>query len=108
MLKNVEINVRGGILAPYVSFVILQIVAVGFLLIGTPLLAHLNASNVDETLSVLYLSIAYVRTVGGTGTLYALIAAGAALLWYALGRSTDALWLSERKKAKKKKKKRAD
>ena len=98
MLKSLEINARGGILAPYTSFVVLQILTVAFLLIGTPAVAHLNFSSVTDTLSVLYLSIAYVRAVAGTGTLYAFVAAGGAVLWFTLGRFSDSMWISDRQK----------
>lgn len=89
-------NVRGAILAPYISFVLVQMVTVLFLLFFTPVLAHINFSNVDQTLSVLYLTVAHVRVVGGTETLYTLMSACGVLLWHLAGSSADAMLLSEK------------
>ncbi len=96
ILERAGKNVRGVILAPYVSFVAVQAVTVLFLLFFTPVLAHINFSNVEQTLSVLYLTVAYVRAMGGTGTLYALMAASGMLLWHLAGRSADAMLLTEK------------
>lgn len=85
VLKNAGKTVRGAVLAPYTAFLILQTVSILFLLFGTPLVSHLNFSDAEQTLSVFYLTMAYVRYVGGTQTLYAFMAACGMLLWHAVG-----------------------
>lgn len=97
ILEKTGKSVRNAILAPYAVFAVVQMAAVLFLLFFTPVVSHLNFSDIEQTLSVLYLTVAYVRAAGGTETLYALMAACGTLLWHVAGESADAVLLTEKK-----------
>ena len=78
-------------IAPCVVFFVLQAVLCAVFLFLTPIVMHLNFSNVNDTLSVFYLTVAYIRTLGATNTLYAFLCVGGLLLWHMADQTAAAL-----------------
>lgn len=97
VLEGAGKGVRNAVLAPYVAILVVQVVGVLFLLFATPVVSHLNFANIEQTLSVLYLAMAYVRAVSGTGTFYSLLAVGGMLLWHTAENAANALVMTEKK-----------
>ncbi|MBQ3483631.1 MAG: hypothetical protein IJA78_05585 [Clostridia bacterium] len=75
-------RVRRMILVPFCCFVWVQAVLTVLILLASGVAAHLDFANVSETLGVLYLSVAFVRALGGVTVVYTLLAAVGALLWH--------------------------
>lgn len=90
-VKKAAVAIRSTALAPFITFFAVQAILCVVLLFFSPIAMHLNFSNVNETLSVVYLTLAYVRTLGGTNTLYAFLAAGGFLLWHMADGAVSAL-----------------
>ena len=97
-LTNIGVHIRRAVFAPLVGSAVIGALAVVFLLIATPALSHLDFASISETLSVLYLAFAYVRTVSGVGTLYMLLAAAGVLLSYTAASCAAACLIPSRKK----------
>ena len=81
LLRNMGDQVRGGVLATFTSFFVLQLVTTVVMIVFTPVLGHIDFSNVSSALEILRLSIGYVVSFGGTGILYVFVVIGGALLW---------------------------
>jgi hypothetical protein len=90
-VKKYPKAVRNAVLAPFVTFFVLQALMCVFFLFFTSVAMHLNFENVNETLSVVYLTVAYVRTLGMTNTLYSFFLVGGLALWYTADQATAAL-----------------
>ena len=96
-LEGIGGHIRRAVTAPLVGSVVVIALVAGTLLFSTPALSHLDLANVSETLSLLYLSIAYARVLGGVGTLYMLLATAGVLLSHLAGNSAAACQLPSRK-----------
>ena len=90
-VKKAATAIRETVLAPLIVFVAVQTALCITLLLFTPIAMHLDFSNVSDTLSVVYLTVANIRTLGTTNTLYALFAVCGLLLWHAADGAVTAL-----------------
>ena len=90
-VKKAATAIRKTVLAPLIVFVVVQTVLCITLLLFTPIAMHVDFSNVGDTLSVVYLTAANIRTLGTTNTLYALLAVCGLLLWHAADGAATAL-----------------
>ena len=70
---------------------VLQLALIAVWLFATPAAAHLDFSNVSETVSVLYLALGQARLLGGITTVYAFAATAGAVLCYAVTQCARAL-----------------
>jgi len=99
MLTELGTCIRCGLIAPYACFVLVQGLLVFLALLATPMQAHLDLANAQQTLSLLYLTIAHIGSLGGTGTLYIFLAMGGTALGFVADQSGKALlWRGNRKK----------
>lgn len=97
-------RVRRMVLVPFRCYVIIQALLVVLILPASGLAAHLDFANIDETLGVIYLAIAYVRSLGSVTMLYTLLATLGALLWHTVENLSLALInIADRHKAAEKK-----
>lgn len=90
-VKKLATPVLDTVLTPCAVLFVMQAVLCVALLFFTPIAMHLNFSSISDTLSVVYLTMAYVRTLGATNTLYALLCVCGLLLWHLADQSTAAL-----------------
>ena len=90
-VKKLATSALDAVFAPYVVFFVMQAVLCIAFLFFTPIAMHLNFSNVNDTLSVVYLTMAYVRTLGAPNTLYTVLCACGLLFWHMADQSTAAL-----------------
>ena len=95
-------DVRGAVLAPYTCFVLVQSFLIAVLLFATPILKQLNFDDVTGVLSVLYLAIGYVCSLGGTGVLYICLALGGGVLWFTIDQGAAAVLVHALKRKEKK------
>ena len=87
---------RDMLLAPFVCYIILQIVLSAIYLFTTPMALRIGFEDIDNTLHTVYLTLAQVRGMCGTTTLYACLALGGSLLWNAAHHFAQALLLKVR------------
>ncbi|MBQ8717139.1 MAG: hypothetical protein IJY43_04775 [Clostridia bacterium] len=90
-LKKYAKAILDASFAPCVIFIVLQVLLCIAFMFFTPIAMHLNFSNVNDTLSIVYLTMAYVRTLCATNTLYAILCLGGLLLWHMADQTTAAL-----------------
>ena len=90
-VRKLSLAVRNTIFAPFIVFIVAQVIMCVVLLLFSPITMHLDFSCVDDTLSIVYLTIAYVRTLGATNTLYALLAMLGILFWHTADQAGAAL-----------------
>ena len=90
-IKNLPASVRKTVFAPCTTFFVMQVVLCVLLLFFTPVTMHFDFSRVNDTLSVVYLTVAYLRTLGSVNTLYTLLAAAGVLLWHLADQAVAAL-----------------
>lgn len=87
---------RDMLLAPYVCYIILQIILAVIYLFTTPMALRIGFADIDNTLHTVYLTLAQARGMCGTTTLYAFLALGGSLLWNAAHHFAQALLLKVR------------
>jgi len=67
-------RLRRPVLAPFISFTVVQGILLLVLMLASHVTAHVDFSSVENTLGVAYLMLAYVKSLCGTNTLYAVLA----------------------------------
>ena len=92
-LTKIGGRIRHIVLRPFKTFVTLQAILFFLLLFLSPVATHLDFSNIEETLSVLYLTLASVKAFCGTTTVYAFLALLGALLWHTAGKLSRLLMI---------------
>lgn len=90
-VKKLATAVLDTVLAPGIVFFVVQAILCIAFLFFTPIAMHLNFSNVNDTLSVVYLTMGYIRTLGAPNTLYTVLCACGLLVWHMADQSTTAL-----------------
>lgn len=90
-VKKYAKAILNTVFAPCIIFFVLQAILCLALLLLTPIAMHLDFANVNDTLSIVYLTMAYIHTLGTTNTLYALLCVGGFLLWHMADETTAAL-----------------
>ncbi|MBE6690876.1 MAG: hypothetical protein E7590_06290 [Ruminococcaceae bacterium] len=93
VLRDVGNRIRCGVLTAYSCFVLVQILLMLVSVFATSAMAHVALSNVPATLSLLYLTVGYVSALGGTGTLYLILAIWPLLLSLLADQSSRTLLL---------------
>lgn len=81
-LGDLADHLRSALLSPYGCMVVLQLVQVLMWLFFTPVAAHIDFSGAESTVTLIYLAMGQARLTGATTTLYSLMAAAGAVLWY--------------------------
>ncbi len=76
---------RRMLFVPYISYTAVQVLFVLVLLFGSKVVVHLDLSNITESLTLIYVVCAYVKSLCGTNTLYVFFLLGGAVLWHAAG-----------------------
>ena len=79
------------LLAPFVCITLAQIFAVCVLLFSSPVGVHMDFANVTDTLSVVYVAVSYVKSLGGVTLLYSILTACGAVMWQTAGQSAVSL-----------------
>ncbi len=85
MLEKLSVRIRKTILVPYFVFLGMQVLLTLGILIASPVGAHVDFADIDGTLTVIYMTIARVRTLGATNTLFSALALGGVLLSHLTG-----------------------
>ena len=67
-------RLRRPVLVPFLSFTVVQGILLTVLMLASHVTAHVDFSSVEDTLGVAYLMLAYVKSICGTNTLYAVLA----------------------------------
>ena len=73
------------LLTPAISYLVMQILLTATLLFASRIRMHLDYADSTSVLQILYAVFAYVRTLGNTTTMFAMLILPGALLWHLLG-----------------------
>lgn len=73
-MSRMSPRLRRPVLALFLSYTVVQGILLTVLLLASHVTAHVDFSSVEDTLGVAYLTLAYVKSLCGTNTLYAVLA----------------------------------
>ncbi|MBR6727346.1 MAG: hypothetical protein IKM08_04055 [Clostridia bacterium] len=101
LIRSLPVRLRNFVIAPLLCYVACQAFLTVLLLFCSPVLAHLDFTNVEECLNAFYVSVFYLKQAGGLSATFSLVALGAAMLWVNLRQVTLAMLVRTGKKTKK-------
>ena len=78
-MSRTGLRLRRPVLALFISYTVVQGILLTVLLLASHVTAHVDFSSIEDTLGVAYLMLAYVKSLCGTNTLYAVLATAGVL-----------------------------
>lgn len=101
LVRSLAARVRNFAVIPVLCYALCQGVLTALLLFGSPMVAHLDFSNVAESMNAFYVTVFYLKEVGGLTVTFALAAFVAMLLWCNIRQLSFAILARTGKKTKK-------